>query len=126
MQSKSLERTMFYGASSEIFVRASFLRRNMTQSEKVLWEKLRNNKLNGYRFKAQHPIAKFIVDFYCHKALLIIEIDGSVHDKEEVKEHDENRSLEIEKFGLKIVRFSNDQILNEIEAVLKKISSVLE
>jgi very-short-patch-repair endonuclease len=70
---------MFYGATPEIFRKAKNLRNNLTFHEKKLWEELRGNKLHGLRFKSQHPIDQFIVDFYCHKLKLVIEIDGNSH-----------------------------------------------
>ena len=71
---------MFYGAKPELFARAKYLRENMTESEQLLWHKLRNNQLK-YRFKAQHPIDIFIADFYCHQKQLVIEIDGKIHEQ---------------------------------------------
>ena len=123
MQERSFERVMFYGAKPIIFERAKELRENMTRAELKLWERLKNNQLGGFRFKAQHPIDKFIVDFYCHKARLIIEVDGDIH-KESV-EYDQNRTAELEKFELKIIRFTNKEIETDIESVLKRISECL-
>lgn len=82
---------------------------------------MNNNKLYGFRFKAQHPISQFIADFYCHKASLVIEIDGEIHNFDERKEYDEGRTYEIEKFGLKVIRFSNKAITENINDVLNEI-----
>ena len=101
---------MFYNASAGIFEKARMLRSNMTNAEKLLWEYLKNKSLNGLRFKAQHPIMGFIADFYCHKTKLIIEIDGARHQSTEQKEYDMNRTVEMEKYGIKGIRFSNEQI----------------
>lgn len=98
----------------------------MTESELILWERLRKNKNTGYRFRAQHPIGKFIVDYYCHEALLVIEIDGSIHHNEIVAERDEGRELEISKLGIKIVRFTNEEIYNDLDNVAVTISRILE
>ncbi len=71
---------MFYGATPPIFEKAKILRNNMTRHEKLLWDELRNNRIFGLRFKAQHPIDTFIADFYCHKLKLVIEMDGQYHN----------------------------------------------
>ena len=83
LRRRSIERTMFYNASLEIFKRAKLLRENMTTAEKLLWYYLQKGRMKGSRFKPQHPGNKFIVDFYCHKARLVIEIDGEVHQEED-------------------------------------------
>jgi very-short-patch-repair endonuclease len=114
---------MFYGANKNIFIRASELRINMTEAEKVLWEVLRNKKVFKARFKRQHPIDIFIADFYCHKYKLAIEVDGDIHLKSEVSEHDDGKSHDIEKLGIKILRFTNKEVFENIESVKKKIIS---
>jgi very-short-patch-repair endonuclease len=91
----------------------------MTPSENILWQHLRKKRLSGILFRRQHPISNFIVDFYCHEARLVIEIDGDIHNQQENKEYDENRTFELEKFGLKVIRFSNDDINNNITKVLE-------
>jgi len=116
---------MFYNASPEIFQRATDLRENMIAAEKVLWNRINNGQIKGFRFKAQHPIDRFIVDFYCHKARLIIEIDGEVHEQEEQHERDEARTAELEAFGLKVLRFSNQDVFENLEDVITTISQVL-
>ena len=123
MQERSFERIMFYGAKPLIFERAKELRKNMTSAELKLWERLKNNQLGGFRFKAQHPIDRFIVDFYCHKARLVIELDGGIHNNQ--VEYDQNRTVELEKFELKIIRFTNKEVETDIESVLKQIMKCL-
>jgi very-short-patch-repair endonuclease len=118
---KFTDRSFVYGASPEIIKRAADLRKNLTESEIALWEKIGRNQVNGLRFKQQHPISKFIVDFYCHKALLVIEVDGAVHNNADVAEHDEGRQHELEKLGLTVLRFTNDEVLNDIDNVIEKI-----
>ena len=112
---------MFYGASPDIFEKAKTLRCNLTQAEKILWKELRSKKAKGYRFKRQHPIAFFIADFYCHQAKLVIEIDVSIHNISEQKDYDIGRSHELENLGLKILRFTNQEVMTEKEEVLKQI-----
>ncbi len=112
---------MFEGASHIIFENAKHLRKNMTDGEKVLWSYLKTG-INGVKFRRQHPIGFYIADFYCHKAKLIVEIDGSIHIKKEVKENDDIRQKELESWGYFIVRFTNQQVLKEIENVINAIT----
>jgi very-short-patch-repair endonuclease len=90
----------------------------MTDAETKLWQQLRNHKFEGLKFRRQHPIDRFIVDFYCHEKCLVVEVDGSIHDLTEVKERDEGREEELRNFGLTIIRFTNDEIELDIENVL--------
>lgn len=124
-KSKSIERTMFYGAKADTFKYAADLRKSMTEAERTLWDELKQNKLKGYRFKAQHPIKFFIADFYCHRAKLVIEIDGKIHTTKERKEYDLNRSYEFEHLGLKVIRFTNSEVLNKTNWVLTQITNYL-
>ena len=117
---------MHYGASPETQEKAKILRKNETKAEKLLWNKLKEKQFHGYKFRRQHPISQFIVDFYCHELKLIIEVDGKIHNKSENKEYDESRTAELEKYELKILRFTNDEIENDLEKVLKSISTVLQ
>jgi cyclase len=112
---------MFEGASHIVFENAKHLRKNMTDAEKILWTYL-NKGINGLKFRRQHPIGFYIADFYCHKAKLIIEIDGSIHSKKDVKEKDGIRQKELESWGYSTVRFTNKQVLKEIENVIKTIT----
>jgi very-short-patch-repair endonuclease len=116
---------MFYGASASIFAKAKNLRSNMTQSEQLLWGYLNNNQLRGCRFRRQHPIHVFIADFYCHTAKLVIELDGGIHDISEQKEYDSGRTYEIESFGLTVIRFTNEQLTNDLPNVLNQIMKCL-
>jgi len=93
----------------------------MTPAEKILWEELRANKL-GVHFRRQQVIQGFIVDFYCHKAGLVIEVDGDVHDLQ--KEEDERREKVLNGMGLRIVRFRNDGVVRSLSAVVGKIKEL--
>ncbi|HUT64366.1 MAG TPA: endonuclease domain-containing protein [Anaerolineae bacterium] len=112
---------MFYGAGRNIFERAHELRNNMTYTERIMWDELKNRRLFKVRFRRQHPIDIFIVDFYCHEIKLAIEIDGDVHLKDEVIEYDDGRTHDIEKLGIKILRFTNEQVYYHRSKVIKKI-----
>lgn len=99
---KTIEREMYFGAKSDLFKLAIEMRKNPTHAEKVLWKHLKKLRLQGYTFRRQHPIDIFIADFYCHKIKLIIEVDGEVHYGDEAQEHDDGRTGELEKFGVKV------------------------
>jgi very-short-patch-repair endonuclease len=109
--------------TKEKLERAKELRREMTPAEKILWHELRANKL-GVHFRRQQIIQGFIVDFYCHKAGLVIEVDGDIHDLQ--KEEDERREKVLSEMGLKIVRFRNDEIVRGLSAVVGKIREVIQ
>ena len=100
------------------------MRETPTHAEGLLWKKLRKKRLGGFRFRRQHIIYTFIVDFYCPLAKLVIEVDGSVHDDQE--EYDREREEIIENLGYQVLRFRNDQIEREIEAVLAGIYGACE
>jgi len=119
-----MKKKMFYGASNLLFERAKELRNNMTQAEFVLWEYLRQRPL-GVKFRRQHPLGIYVVDFYCHKLKLIIEVDGSVHDLQAVKEADMERQRQLERDGLKVVRFTNEAILKRKEIIIEQINLLI-
>ena len=116
---------MFYGASPEAFAKAKDLRRNTTETEKLLWEKIGRNQLSGFRFKRQHPIAHYIVDFYCHKAKLVVELDGGYHNQEDQMIYDTLRTEELMDLGLTVLRFRNEEVRNRMEYVLERIRDFL-
>ena len=99
---------MFYGAKAHIFEKAKYLRKNMTQAELQLWEQLKGKKLLGLRFRAQHPIDIFIADFYCHPLKLVVEVDGRIHKTKEQQEYDLGREGELENWGIRVIRFTNE------------------
>ena len=115
---------MFEGTSQLLFEKAKQFRNNMTGPEEILWMHLRNG-INGFKFRKQHPMGNYIVDLFCFKAKLVIEIDGSVHNKDEIKEKDINRQQELESLGYTVIRFTNIEIHKRIETVLNKISDLL-
>jgi len=99
--------------------RARELRRSMTPAERSLWGRLRANRLDGWHFRRQQIIAGFIVDFYCHKACLVIEVDGPIHDRRKIQ--DEARTEILCTRGLKVIRFSNREVMNDLQGVLRTI-----
>ena len=116
----------YFGATEEIIKRARMLRKTMTKAEVKLWKYLCKKQLNDIRFRRQHPISRFIVDFYCHSLKLVIEIDGEVHQQEIQQERDENRTYELQELGLTVVRFDNQMVLNNISKVLKEIEKYIK
>jgi very-short-patch-repair endonuclease len=119
-----LNKSMYYNASPSTLAAARILRKNMTRCEHILWEKLKEKKIHGVRFRRQHPIDLFIADFYCHEVRLVIEVDGEFHSG--TTEYDEGRTGEIEKFGIKVIRFRNDEIENNIDQVVTNIKRIVQ
>ena len=103
--------------------RARELRNAMTAAEAMLWERLRANRLAGFHFRRQQVIDGFIVDFYCHAAKLVIEVDGPIH--EDQREYDTARDEVLMWRALRVVRFSNEAIENNLIDVLERIKSFL-
>ena len=126
MRSRVIERNMFFGASRNTFEKAHELRNNMTDAEKIIWKELKNRRVFKTKFRRQHPIDIFIVDFYCHEFKLAIEIDGEIHLDKEIAEYDDGRTHDLEELGIKILRFTNNQVFNDINYVLKEISDTLD
>ena len=116
------EMPLFYGAKPETFEAARILRIRMTPAEKLLWERLRNKQLNNLKFRRQHPIHFYIADFYCHEKKLVVELDGKIHEKPENLEWDKNRTAVMNDYDIKVIRFTNEEVIGEIEKVLLKIA----
>lgn len=115
---------MFYSALPIHFELARELRNHPTDAETFLWNHL--SYIKGIRFKRQHPILYFIADFYCHRAKLIIEVDGKYHEILEQYNYDQTRDKELEDFGLKVIRFKNERVFNNIENVLQVIETEIK
>ena len=116
---------MHYGAKSQIFDNARKLRENLTEIEKVVWELLRNRPL-GFKFRRQHPVHTYILDFYCHEKRLSIEVDGNYHTEKDQKEKDLERTKYLNHIGITEIRFSNEQISNHFEKVELEIKKMLQ
>jgi very-short-patch-repair endonuclease len=110
------------GTTREIEQAARILRKNMTPAEDVLWKALNNRQIEGFRFRRQHPMGRFILDFYCPQLKLAIEVDGDIHNEQQ--EYDQNRDQKLQEFGCYILRFSNHQILLDLPNVIKKITQI--
>jgi very-short-patch-repair endonuclease len=105
---------------------AKDLRKNMTLSEVLLWKKLRNKQMMGYDFDRQKPIDKYIVDFYCKQLSLVIEIDGSSHNNEDVYNKDVERQKQLEGLGIKFLRFNDLEVKKSLPQVLNIIQYWIE
>ncbi len=101
--------------------RAKELRRRMTPAERVLWSHLRKNQLEGFHFRRQQVIDGFIVDFYCHAAGLVVEVDGEIHQKQ--AEYDKERDRILAARGLRVLRFQNREVLENLPEVLNRIAA---
>jgi very-short-patch-repair endonuclease len=108
--------------TKEKLERSRELRREMTPAEKILWQELRAKKL-GVRFRRQQVIEGFIVDFYCHRAALVVEVDGDIHDLQQAE--DARREKALREMGLRIMRFKNDQVLSNLSVVVRKIREMI-
>tara|TARA_R110002167_G_scaffold157177_1_gene352038 strand:+ start:153 stop:545 length:393 start_codon:yes stop_codon:yes gene_type:complete len=115
---------MHHGATPSVFRNAAKLRASMTETECILWNYLKN-KPQGFKFRRQHPIAGYVLDFYCHRLKLSIEIDGGYHLKQEQIEKDKERTMYLEDIGISEIRFTNNQVINEFEALIDEINSIL-
>ncbi len=100
-------------------------RKNPTPAEAVLWRALRGSRLEGLRFLRQKAFGRYVVDFYCAEARLVVELDGSVHDTPEARTYDAQRTAELEARGLKVVRFRNEEVLSDLPRVLEMVRQYL-
>jgi very-short-patch-repair endonuclease len=108
------------GTTAENIHRAQEMRRHVTEAEACLWAALRRKQLKGLRFRAQHPVGPFILDFYCAARKLVVEVDGPSHDSR--SEQDAIRTAHLEAYGYRVLRFSNAEVLNDLESVLARIT----
>ena len=110
-------------ASTEVDLkeRSRQLRNNMTEAERSLWERIQRKQLGGYQFYRQKVIGNYIADFYCHKASLVIEVDGSQHYTPEGNEADRLRDECMKGCGVTVLRFTNVDVLQNIEGVIRMI-----
>ncbi|MGB3492307.1 MAG: endonuclease domain-containing protein [Elainellaceae cyanobacterium] len=112
------------GTTREIEQAARRLRQNLTPAEAKLWSALKQRQLSGLKFRCQHPVGRFIVDFYCPAHKLIIEIDGAIHNQQ--KAYDGARTDHLQAFGYKVVRFKNEEVLENLSSVLTQIIKIVE
>ena len=99
------------------------LRKNQTDAERILWQKIKNKQINNLKFFRQYSVGPYILDFFCPKFRLAIELDGGGHSKEEVKIYDQERSVYLLEQDIQILRFWNNDVVKDIEGVLHKIAA---
>jgi very-short-patch-repair endonuclease len=107
------------GTAPQIVAAAQQLRQNLTPAEQTLWQALKNRQLNGLKFRCQHPVGSFIVDFYCPQCRLVVELDGEIHQQQ--LEYDIARTQQLSYFGYRVVRFGNQEVMTDLNHVLKQI-----
>jgi very-short-patch-repair endonuclease len=109
----------------ELVSRAKTFRQNPTPAEAVLWQALRGRQVSGAKFRRQHSVGNFILDFWCPEHRLVIEVDGDSHDLPEIHEKDLERQCWMEAHQVRILRFRNEEVLFQIESVLLRINRAL-
>ncbi|MGH8575621.1 MAG: endonuclease domain-containing protein [Gammaproteobacteria bacterium] len=97
------------------------MRRHMSDAEQLLWQCLRGKQLDGFRFRKQHPIERFVVDFHCPYVRLAIEIDGGQHDTSAGRANDEERTRCLKAHGIRVLRFWNHEVLQDPQSVLERV-----
>ncbi len=107
--------------SPDMRARARRLRRDATDAERALWRRLRGKQLDGLKFRRQHVIGRFVLDFYCHECRLAVELDGGQHGEAAQRRRDDARTLFLERRGVAVVRYSNLEALRETGAVLEDL-----
>ncbi|HEX8691788.1 MAG TPA: endonuclease domain-containing protein [Longimicrobium sp.] len=109
--------------SPELAERARQLRREATPAEEVLWQALRRGQLNGLHFRRQHAIDRFILDFYCPRYRLCVEVDGAVHEGDDQRARDAERTELLAARGITVLRFTNKDVLSDLPRVLRAITA---
>ena len=112
------------GTTKSIEQSARRLRQQLTPAEALLWSALSHRQLAGLKFRSQHPVGHFIVDFYCPSCKLVIEVDGDIHAQQE--DYDNVRTEQLQAFGYRVLRFTNEDVLSNLQTVLAHIIKVAE
>ncbi len=107
------------GTTPEIEAAARRLRRNLTPAEQKLWQALQRRQLAGLKFRAQHPVGPFILDFYCPAYKLVVELDGAMHEGQ--ADQDAARTQQLENYGYRVIRFRNEEVFTDLPSVLDRI-----
>ncbi len=108
------------GTTPEVATAARDLRAKLTLAEQVLWGALQRRQLHGLKFRCQHPVGPFVLDFYCPTCKLLVEVDGPIHDTQ--TEQDEARTRHLKAYGYRVLRFRNDEVLTDLGSVLERIA----
>jgi very-short-patch-repair endonuclease len=120
-----MDKRKFDHVPARLLDAARALRKDMTDAEHLLWFCLRRNHLGGFGFRRQHPIERFVLDFYCCEAKLAVELDGGQHNEDATFSSDLQRTAFLEQHGIMIVRIWNNEVFQNLEGVLQKIYDVL-
>lgn len=113
---------LFQGALPHKFEFAREMRRSSTDAEEKLWRLIRDRRLNAAKFRRQHAISFFVLDFYCHEVKLCVEVDGGIHKATQNREYDEARTLALKELGITVIRFSNEAVEKDITTVVDSIN----
>ena len=124
MREKRTQHHRIRGTTPAVVAAARRLRLNLTTAEQKLWKALQKRQLNGLKFRCQHAIGSFIVDFYCPQCRLVIELDGDIHDQQ--VEYDEARTEQLNQLGYRVIRFRNSDVMHHLDNVLQQIQYASE
>jgi very-short-patch-repair endonuclease len=113
-------------ANRKLYQYARDLRGSQTLPEDILWQYLRSRRLDGLKFRRQHPLVEYVADFYCHEKKLVIELDGAVHDTEVNKDYDEARTNWLADLDVTVIRFRNKDVLHNLESVITAIRNCIK
>jgi len=113
------------GTTPELNAAAREMRRQATPAETILWQQLRRGWMDGDRFRRQHAIGRFILDLYCAQRKLAIELDGAHHAEAEQAMRDQARTAALERYGIRVLRFRNEEVTADLESVIKRIADAL-
>ena len=116
---------MFKNATPHLMHRSAKLRENETEAEMAFWQLVKDNKVGEYKFRRQHALAHYVVDFYCHKLQLVIELDGSIHDLNDMIENDLQRQKELEMMGMMVYRFKNEDVIEQPAKVIEQLQQII-
>ncbi|RYY39577.1 MAG: endonuclease domain-containing protein [Chitinophagaceae bacterium] len=108
-----------------VFPFAKENRKSPTAAEAKLWKHIKNRQIDGFKFRRQHVVDRYIPDFICIDVRLIVEVDGSIHEEEEQRKYDLERTSDLEALGFKLIRFTNEQVLEHTRVVLDEIRRAL-
>jgi very-short-patch-repair endonuclease len=101
------------------------LRQTQPDAESLMWALLRDRRLAGFKFRRQHPVEPYVLDFYCHKVKFAVELDGGQHNTDVARRYDEERTLFLTRQGIRVLRFWNHDVLQDTDAVLEAIHNAL-
>jgi very-short-patch-repair endonuclease len=111
---------------SKLKKRRQVLRRNLSKAEVIMWKHLSNKQMRGYKFRRQYSVDQYIIDFYCPELKLAIEVDGDSHFVPGAEDNDQERQEHIENYGIRFIRFTNDDVCENIDGVCQTIYNKIE